>query len=136
MPELDYAVICDYVRVEGGVAHVIAAGIDTITAPAIPTGQNVGLLMRVNFARTECDRPHRVEVIFQDEDGDRLTQIAGVNEPRWNDGLPTGWKVGALLGLNLGIPLPRYGIYSVEILLNDNLVKTIPLRVVPPAPAQ
>lgn len=40
MPTLDYALLCDYVRVEGGVAHVIAAGIDTIWKEEVPSGQN------------------------------------------------------------------------------------------------
>jgi hypothetical protein len=129
MPELDYAVLCDYVRTEGGLAHVIAAGVDTIFAPEVPAGQNLGFLMRIAFARTECGRPHRVEVIFQDEDGERLTEISGLLSPEWQDGLPAGWRVGAMMGLNIGVPLPRFGLYSFEVLLNGNQVKTIPLRV-------
>ncbi len=132
MPELDYAVLCDYVRAEGGLAHMIAAGIDTIFAPEVPAGQNLGFLMRIAFARTECGRPHRVEVIFQDEDGERLAEISGALSPQWQEGLPPGWRVGALLGLNIGIPLPRFGLYSFEVLVNDNQVKTIPLRVLQP----
>ena len=129
MPVLDYAVLCDYVRVEGGLAHVIAAGIDTILKDEVPSGQNVGLLMRVGFTRNECGRPHRVEVIFQDEDGERLAQIVGVVQPEWPEGVPPNWTSGALAGLNLGVPLPRFGVYAFEILVNDNHLKTIPLRV-------
>lgn len=129
MPELDYALLCDYVRAEGGMAHVVAAGIDTIWAPEVPAGQNLGLLMRVAFARNECGRPHRIEVIFQGEDGERLAQIGGVVTPEWSSDLPPGWRVGALMGLNIGVPLPRYGLYAFEVLVNDSLVKSIPLRV-------
>jgi len=50
VPELDYAVLCDYVRTEGGIAHVIAAGIDTIWAGEIPTGQNIGLHCAIRLA--------------------------------------------------------------------------------------
>jgi len=134
MPELDYAVLGDYVRVEGGVAHIIAAGIDQISAPETPTGQNVGLLIRVRFARTECGRPHRLEVIFQDMDGTRLSQINSTTEPVWSDDLPATWRVGVLLGINFGIPLPSYGEYAFDILINDSLVKTIPLMVRPRFP--
>jgi hypothetical protein len=86
--------------------------------------------MRIGFHRSECGRPHRVEVIFLDEDGQRLLQITGTSTPEWEDGLPANWTTGALLGFNLGVPLPRFGAYSFEILLNDNLVRSIPLRVV------
>jgi hypothetical protein len=29
MPQLDYALVCDYARAEHGIAHVIAAVVDT-----------------------------------------------------------------------------------------------------------
>lgn len=135
MPELDFALLGDHVRAEGGIAHVIAAGIDTIYAPAVPTGQNVGLLFRVLFTRNECDRPHRLEVFFQDEDGTRLAAMSSAVTPVWIEGQPAHWKTGVIGGFNFGIPLPRYGIYSLEMIMNDSHLKTLHLRVVePPLP--
>lgn len=133
MPELDYALLCDYVRVDHGLAHVVAAGIDTISAPELPTSQNVGLLMRLTFSRNECGRQHRVEAIFQDADGERLAVVDGSLTPDWQEGLPVGWRSGALMGINLRLPLPRYGEYALELLVNDNHVKTLQLRCVPTA---
>jgi len=130
VPSLDYALLCDYVRAEAGLAHVIAAGIDTIWKEEVPAGQNVGLLIRVAFARSECGRPHRLEVIFQDEDGARLAQMEAAVQPAWVEGLPPSWSVGVVVAMNVGLPLPRFGLYALEILVNDSLVKTIPLRVI------
>lgn len=130
MPELDFALLSDYVRAEGGIAHVIAGGIDTIFTPTVPTGQNLGLAFRLLFSRTECDRPHRLEVIFQDEDGARLAVISSAVAPVWVEGQPAHWKTGMIGGLNFGVPLPRFGVYSFEIMVNDNLLKSLPLRVV------
>ena len=130
MPDLDYALLCDYVRAEQGIAHVIAASIDTVSTTDVPTGRNVGLLIRLTFTRYECGRPHRVEVIFQDIDGERIAHIQGVLTPEWREGLPVGWRTGALFALNIGVPLPREGVYGFEILVNDHHVKTIDLRVV------
>ena len=132
MPDLDYALLADYVRTEGGLAHIIGAGIDRIWAPQVPTGQNVALLARFRFARAECGRPHRLEVIFQDADGERLAQMDAVVEPEWPEGTPLGWGTPGLLGLNIGVPLPVYGTYSFEVMLNDSLMKSIPLAVSPP----
>lgn len=131
VPRLDFALLADYVRPEGGLAHVIAAGVDTVIAAEVPTGRNLGLLFRVEFTRQECGRPHRIEVIFQDEDGARLAQLSTVVAPEWNETLPVHWRVGAIGGLNFGVPLPRFGLYSFEILINDENRKTIHLRVVP-----
>jgi hypothetical protein len=33
VPELDFALLSDFVRIEGGTAHVIAAGVDTVYTP-------------------------------------------------------------------------------------------------------
>ena len=52
MPELDYALLCDYVRAEHGIAHVIAAGIDTVYVPDVPAGHTIGLLSRVAYTLT------------------------------------------------------------------------------------
>jgi len=136
VPELDYALLAEYVRIEGGVAHVLSAGIDTIIAPTVPTGENIGLLFRLGFTRQECDRPHRVEILFQDEDGVRHAQISTVVTPVWTEGKPIHWREGAIGGLNFGIPLPRYGLYSFEVMVNDENRKTLNLRVIEPANPQ
>jgi hypothetical protein len=133
MPELDLALIADYVHAEDGVAYVMRGCIDTVWAAEVPTGRNVGFLFRVTFSRSECGRPHRVEVIFQDEDGDRLAHVQTVVTPEWDDGLPPHWKVKLLGGLNFGVPLPRYGLYSFDVMINDSQQKAIELRVVTPS---
>lgn len=135
MPEVDYALLGDFVRAERGVAHVIGAGIDTIMAPQVPTGQNLGLLARFTFTRNECGRPHRIEIIFQDADGERLAQIATSVAPQYPEGVPAGWPASLMAGFNLGLPLPAYGTYSFEIMVNDTSRKSIDLRVIPPPAA-
>lgn len=136
MPELDFALIADYVRAEGGIAHAVGAGIDTVFAQEVPTGQNIGVLIRLRFTRQECGRPHRLEIIFQDIDGARLAGLTTVITPTWTPELPVGWNQAVLGGFNVGIPLPDYGQYAFEILVNDNMVKSIPLRLIaPPEPA-
>jgi hypothetical protein len=110
-------------------------GIDTVTAPVVPALLPVGLLLRIAFTRAECGRPHRVEVILQGEDGDRLMEASAVLTPEWKEDLPPHWRVGILSALNFPIPLPRYGLYSFEILINDTSHKTIPLRVIQPLSA-
>lgn len=131
MPDLDYALLADYVRAEVGIAHVVAAGIDTINAEEVPTGRNVGLLFRVRFTRNECDRPHRIEIIFQDIDGKRLAVLSSVVTPQWIEDQPVGWRTGLIAGFNIGLPLPHYGVYAFEILIDDVHKKTLDLRVVP-----
>jgi hypothetical protein len=136
MPELDYAFLCDYVRAEGGIAHVVAAGIDTVYVPDVPAGINLGMLMRITFTRNECGRPHRVEVIIRDVDGVHIARVTGTATPEWDPNLPANWRVGTFVPFNVGLPIPHYGEYSIEILLNDSHVKTINFRVLPSSSPQ
>lgn len=137
MPQLDYAILCEHVRVDtDNLAHMIAGGMDTVWVERLPIGQNVGLLLKLSFTRNECDRPHRMEIVFQTEDGERLVQIAATVVPGWHDDLPPGWRANSIVGLNFGIPLPKHGLYSFEVLVNDSSVGTMNYRVVPPKPGQ
>jgi hypothetical protein len=131
MPELDYAFMCDYVRSEGGLVHVLGGGIDTLYLPQVPVVANLGLVVRITFTRTECGRPHRIEAILADTDGERLAHLQSTPTLAWTDDLPTGWRRGAFLALNFGVPVPSYGVYSLDILINDNHEKSIDLRAVP-----
>lgn len=133
MPQLDFAFLCDFARVEGGVAHVVAAGVDQVFAPVVPTGQNLGLLIRLEFTSNESNRPHRIEIFMQGEDGgEPLMRVEGIMTPELSPTLPPGWPQGAMFALNFGAPLPAYGIYSFEILVNDESKKSLRLNVLPP----
>lgn len=129
MPELDYALLADFVRSEGGLAHVIGASVDTIHVKEVPTGLNFGLLARITFASTECGRPHRLELIFQDMDGKQIFNLTGVVEPTSIEGLPVGWDTGFLWAMNFGVPIPALGQYVFHLLINDSLKKRLPIRV-------
>lgn len=131
MPKVDFAILSDYVRVDGGIGHLVAGGIDTIFAQKVPAGQNIGLMLRVEFTRPECGRPHRIEVIFIDEDGAELVKVSATGVPEWNESWPAEWQSKILFGFNFGIPLRRYGSYSFHILINDSEEKRLPVRVVP-----
>jgi uncharacterized protein DUF6941 len=109
MPELDYALLCDYARAEGGVAHVIAAGIDTIHRPEVPSVANLGLLARIIFADEETGEAHEIEVRLRDQEGEQIAQANLTAVPRRVEGLPEGWPTAALLAMNFGVPLPSFG---------------------------
>jgi len=129
VPQLDYAFVCDFVRVEGGIAHVVGAGIDTLYAAEVPTGHNFGLFARITFTQGECGRPHRIEVFFRDTDGQEIAKVDAVTTPQWESSLPAGWPVGVMLGLNFGLPIPRYGLYAFEIMIDDSSAKSLHFRV-------
>jgi hypothetical protein len=130
MLQLDYALLCDYVRAEGGIAHVIAAGIDTINRPEVPTVANFGLFARITFSDEDVGQPHQFEMRLHDQEGEEIAHVTGTQQLRAVEGVPGGWPYGALLALNFGVPLPRFGTYTLTLLLDGEPAKTINLRVV------
>ena len=131
MPELDYALLADHVRVEQGVAHILGAGWDGIEISELPMATNISLLMRIGFDRVECGRPHRVEVHVQDEDGTRMFHLTRTLKPEWTRQYPITWKSNEQFKLTFPLAFTRYGLYDCMILLNDSLLKTIPFIVKP-----
>jgi hypothetical protein len=132
MLQFDYALLCDYVRAEGGVAHVIAAGIDTIYRPEVPAVANLGLLAHFTFTDEDVGQEHRLELQLADEEGQQVARITGTPPLQPVPGLPEGWPYGGTITLNFGVPFSHHGPYRLTILLDGNPVKTINLRVVPP----
>jgi predicted amino acid racemase len=124
MLQLDYALLCDYVRAEGGIAHVIAAGIDTINRPEVPTVANFGLFGRVTFTDEDVGQAHQIEVRLADQEGEEIAHISGGQQLQAVQGLPEGWPYGAILALNFGVPLPSFGTYTRV----PQLVVTCPLE--------
>lgn len=135
MPELDYMVVADYVRADGGVIHIMSAGIDTVQPPVVPTVHPVGVALRITFGSDEeVDSDNSVRITFQSADGEQLLVArAGLKTPSRSDGLPEHWRTGLGFALQMPIPLPRYGDYSFELDINDGqITKSIDFRVIQP----
>jgi hypothetical protein len=134
MPELDYWVLADYVRQDGGVIHIMGAGIDTVTAPAVPTVQPFGIAMRISFDTTEePDEPHHLTVSFIGPDHPVLDARAVFFTPPRMPGVPEHWRTALGVALQLAVPLPQYGDYSCELDINDGAItRSYELRVIRP----
>lgn len=132
MPELDFMVVADYVRSEGGVLHMIAAGIDTIYANAVPSARLVGLGLRLLITPAETRHEHPVELIFQDPDGQRIAQLNAVIPAQPSPpAVKAGRPFGAVIAFNIQLPLPAYGDFSFELLIHGSHVKSIPIIIAP-----
>jgi len=134
MPELDFMIVSDYVRAENGVLHMIAGGVDTITVRAMPAARNIGIGLSLKLTQGEVTENHTLRLIFYGTDGTRIAEIgADLPARSGTPNIPAGRKVGVVAALNMSLPLPAYGGYSLELLVNGNHKKEIPIYVIPPA---
>jgi hypothetical protein len=136
MPQLDFMIVADYVRAEGALLHMIAAGVDTIYTPVVPALHRMGVGIRLTMTPAEAEHHHQIEIILMDEDGARIAQINGGFAPP-DDGLPMlppGVRPSIAIPFNMNVPLPSYGRYSLELLVDGNSLKSIDLTVSPAPP--
>lgn len=136
MPELDFMVVSDYVRAENGVLHMIAGGVDTITARSVPASRNVGIGLSLRLPRRELAVHHTLRIVFHGTDGARIAEV-GADLPVRSGapGASSPRAVRVVTALNMSLPLPAYGDYSLELLVNGNRKKEIPIYVVPAEPS-
>jgi hypothetical protein len=132
MPDLDFMVTADYVRAEGGMLHMIAAGVDTLLVSSVPAARPLGVGLRLLIDVAEARQQHQVELIYQDADGQRLAEVSGTIGPVAPDQPlpPPGRPFGIPVAFNLMLPIPGYGDYSLELFVDGEPKKSITLAAV------
>jgi hypothetical protein len=131
MPELDYMVLADYVRQDGGVMHIMGAGVDTVITSAVPTVQPFGVALRMSFDTTEePGEEHHLTVSFIGPDSRVLDANATFITPPRPPGVPEHWRTGLNVALQIPVPLPQFGDYSCELSIDDGAItKSFEFRV-------
>jgi hypothetical protein len=137
MPKVEFALLADYARSDAGVVHIMGAGIDTITAPVVPTAQPVNLVVQLSFGSDEQPgTEHQLQVIFNGEDAQLASVRARFFVPPQPPGIPVHWRTKVILVLGLNLPIPRYGDYSLEVVIDDEPPISLDLRAIQPTEAQ
>jgi hypothetical protein len=130
MPTLDFAFRADAAEAEPGRKfYVLGGGIDVIAGQQTPlVHPHMSLLMRFLVHPTELGRPHQLEIRLVDADGHELAKLEGALEA---DGqAQPGRHVAVNVVINMAnTRFESGGDYSVDILMNNQHQKSIPLRV-------
>ena len=139
MPEIDYVVLAEYVRQDAGMIHIMGAGIDTFHVSQVPAAVQVGVAARISFGSTEVvGAEHRVDLVFQGPDGPLMEAGHQLVTPPKPPDVPEHWRTAVGLVWRLPLPLPRYGDYSLELIIDNDsdLAKSIDVRAVLPGTGQ
>jgi hypothetical protein len=90
----------------------------------------VDLAMMFTLKQIETQQSHKLRVIVQDQDGSPVGQVDaefGVGA----QGVDPGELLAVPMVLPLkGLPLPRAGVYSVEILVDGQLQKSLAFKAI------
>lgn len=138
MPEIDYALLAEYVREDNGMVHIMGAGLDTVTLPehALPLTVPIGIAARVSFdSQDPVGADHQLTFAFKGpEDEEVLTVGHRFQTPALPSGVPRYWRMGVGVVLRLGLLFSRLGGYTLQVSLDDDprLSRTLFIRAVTP----
>jgi hypothetical protein len=89
------------------------------------------VVVRVLFHVTETGRDHAFALTVMDEDGGQIAGIEGTVQVDRQPDTPPGWEQGVNMTIGLaGMPLPRFGLYTISLQLDGQHVGDRPFRVV------
>jgi hypothetical protein len=136
---LDWMMLCNYAEAApNGLLYISGGGWDTVTVnaplegapPGVFTVMQGTLVVRLQFHHTETEREHNFQVIITDEDGQEIGKAQGNVRVDRVRGIPIGWPHNVNLPVPLtGIPLPRAGLYTISITVDDRHLGDRPFRV-------
>jgi hypothetical protein len=125
------ALLCDAAKARDGLLFVIGGGINRVARPQYPAPLNCDLALMITMHPAEMTERHRLRVMVQGEDGLRIAEV----EAEFGFGVegapPPIQKVSSPLILGLAaLPLPAPGHYSLEVLFDGQLVRSLPVEAV------
>lgn len=137
---LDWIMLANHAETpDNGLLYLAGGGWDTTTIHnPLPEGAPDGavallqghLVVRLLFHVTETDREHGFTIAIMDEDGHEVARIDGSANVARSADLPVGWDHGINLAIPLtGMPVPRFGLYSISVLVDGQHVGDRPFRV-------
>lgn len=132
--DVDFAFICDYAEV-GPKINALGIGFDTIYAPTVPAvHRHLAVVAQLRAQVTEAGQ-HALSIRLIDSDGsDVLPPINGDFEiPRPVAGTESIGRVAVDLD---GLNFPRYGMYSIRLVVDGRETVRLPFSVVSPPTTQ
>ena len=139
--KLDWMLLANYAEVgPTGLLTVVGATWDTMTVhTALPDDAPEGTVamlsgsavVRALFHVTETDREHEFALTVMDEDGGDVARIEGAVRVDRQPDSPAGWDQGVNMVVGLtGMPVPRFGLYTISMQIDGQHVGDRPFRVV------
>lgn len=129
LPNLDYAFLADYAKVEGnGTLTSVGASFTRISATTVPVGQLMSVAGRVRVA--EAAPPCPLSIIFAGPGGSPEITVEMTVSPE--SAVPYQGRVGVLFAVNTVVPIMVYGLHNVMVALDGQEVRRLSYEVVHP----
>ncbi|MFL5825504.1 MAG: DUF6941 family protein [Thermoleophilaceae bacterium] len=127
---VDWAIPCKYAEVNGTLATIVGAQVDSVRVAEFPIRLSTFVALRLVFDDSEASDQHEVHFKMLDpllvQIGERrATVMLGAPNP---DKQP-GWEAHHLMALNLHFEATQPGTHTFELYLNERHQHTLPFSV-------
>jgi len=130
--KLDYALLAEFAKLDAaGSMNIIGAGFVRIAASAIPAQQLFSVVGRLWCDPADSNIPMRV--VFSDRAGQLRIASEGLLSPQPHAATVDGLVSVSFVSTQI-VPVPRYGMYDVEVWLGDEMAQALFFEVVPVEP--
>lgn len=132
------ALVCDAVTVREGLLHILGGGVGALWRDSYPTPLNVDLALLLTLHPSEAAEDHQLRIILQDTDGKPIAQldatfVVNPSTPSPTQIVPAGQMVLVPLAVPMKvITIPAPGLYSIEVLVDKQHRRSLPLTAMPP----
>ncbi len=125
--KVDVAMLCDAVTVREGLLNILGGGITRLNRTAFPSTFSGALALRILVNPLEAGAEHKLQIIFQTEDGDRLAEVGGQFQTSAAGKTFPGEELSFPIGMAFQTPIPQVGAYSFEVAINGEHRSSIPV---------
>jgi hypothetical protein len=114
---IDWAVVCRYIEVNGGLATIVGGGIDTYTLAAFPADLQVIMAVRVVAQDDEVgpDRPHTFGVKVLDPSMEPISELPTPFTLGGSRHKRPGWESGTILSVVHVFHAETPGVYTIDL---------------------
>ena len=128
MAECDWAILCDYAFLDVGRKMCLIGTFDRVFAAAVPGGlHQAAVAMKILVDANETAN-FRLEIMRPNQGGQLISAQGSA---------VLGDSGSADVQFNIaGLPLPDYGVYSINVYVNDGAPRTVSFQVMRPPQAQ
>ncbi|MFD5912474.1 DUF6941 family protein [Streptomyces massasporeus] len=123
-------IVCDFVRVDQGVFHIIGGGVQNLHFPSFPAAHNLGVAVRLVMEGDDWGRGHTFSLALIDEAGIKASDITFGFTPTEPPSPLPGLPLTAALPLNVPLSFPHEGRYTVELSVNGEAMRAVPVMAI------
>jgi hypothetical protein len=126
----DFLILADSAQVQGEKLHMLGGGWSIIWVKQFPAQHQMAVAAAILIPWMETNAKHEFRIRIVAEDSSVFGEVHGQFEQGRPAGMPAGTTQRMMIAANMSIRLERAGEGSAELLIDGEVARAVPFRVV------